>query len=228
MATKKAKPQQTVSAKDLSPADRRALLAELKNELKAEEAKVQTKRKGYKEKVNKKLPGLFQVLKEASGILASAKKKVYKELQELVKEKSLVYDREQDQFSHTFSSDEGISITIGHRMLDGYDDTAAVGLQKINDFLESLGKDENSRRLVRTIKKLAEKDSSGNLKPSKVLLLRQLADETKSKLFRDGVQIVQAAYRPTRSKQFVTCRYKGPDGATIELPLSISDVKMEK
>lgn len=212
---------------DLSPAQKAALKKQIEKEMKAESEKVKKERKDYKEHVNKKIPSLFIMLQKCSNDLAKAKKRIYDELQSLVTKKSEVYDREQDQTSHSFTTDEGITITIGYRHNDGWDDTVDVGIQKVTDFIQGLGKDENSKKLVKTILQLLAKDKSGTLKASRVLQLKKLADDIGEPKLQDAIQIIQDAYRPVRTKQFVTCRYKDSTGDTKELPLNISDVEIE-
>lgn len=216
-----------ITLSELTPQQKKALKAELEKEMKSEQQKVAEQRKDYKEKVNKTLPALFKVLQSCSSSLAAAKKKVYDELAGLVDLKSEVYERNQDkQISHSFSTEDGTTIIIGYRMNDGWDDTMQVGVEKITDYMKSLGKDANSKKLVKTIMQLLSKDNKGNLKASRVLQLKKLADEIGDKKFIDAIQIIQDAYRPTRSKQFVSCRYKNTIGESIELPLSITDAEI--
>lgn len=213
-----------VKLADLSPAEKAALKKELAKDMKDQEQQVKAKRAGYKEKVNKRIPSLFKVLTECSEKLAAAKKKIYADLVSLVNEKSAVYDREQDQSSHSFTTDDGITISIGYRHNDGWDDTVEVGIQKVTDYIQKLGKDDNSKKLVKTILQLLAKDKTGTLKASRVLQLKKLADDIGDAKLKDAIQIIQDAYRPTRTKQFITCKYKDSTGANKELPLSISDV----
>lgn len=215
-----------VTLADLTPAEKMKLKKELEKDLRKETDKVQKERKGYKDQVNKVLPELFTILTAASTQLATAKKKVYATLVSLVEKKSAVYDRKQDQGSHSFTTDDGIGITIGYRHNDGWDDTVTVGVQKVTDYIQKLGKDENSKKLVKTILQLLSKDKTGTLKASRVLQLKKLADDIGDKKLIDAIEIIQAAYRPSRSKQFVTCRYLDSTGASKELPLSISDVEL--
>ncbi len=210
----------------LTPQEKRELLNQLKNEQRANEELIQKRRAGYKAHVNKKIPGLFTLLKECNDKLSKTKERIYRDIAALVKEKSEVYDREQDQSSHTFTTDDGISITIGYRMNDGWDDTVDVGIQKVHDRIKEFGTDANSKKLVKVVLQLLSKDGAGNLKASRVLQLRKLAEETKDKSFIDAIQIIQDAYKPVRSKQFITAKYKDDKGATLELPLSISDIEL--
>jgi hypothetical protein len=215
-----------VTLDDLSPEAIAALKLQLKKETKSKETKVKELRKGYKDEVNKKIPALFRMLTACSAQLSAAKSKVYKELDSLVTMKSEVYERDQDQGTHSFTTDDGTTITIGYRMNDGWDDTAEVGIQKVTDFIKSLGKDKDSKTLVETVLQLLSRDNKGNLKASRVLQLKKLADNTGHKKFIDAIQIIQDAYRPSRSKQFVTCRYKNETGETKELPLNISEAEI--
>jgi hypothetical protein len=209
---------------DLTPQQRAVLKNELKKELQEKESQVKELRKGYKDQVNKTIPELFQKLKKSSELLATVKEQVYNNLQALVQMKSDVYDREQDQGSHSFTTDDGTTIIIGNRSIDGWDDTVDVGIQKVTDYIQSLGKDANSKRLVKTVLQLLSKDKTGNLKASRVLQLKKLAEDIADAAFIDAIQIIQDAYRPNKTKQFVTCRYKDEVGKVIELPLSITDV----
>ena len=109
-------------------------------------------------------------------------------------------------------------------MVDGWDDTVNAGVDKIKQFLESLAQDENSAKLVTAINKLLKKDANGNLKSSRVLELRQLADEWKDEQFVDAVNIIQSAYRPVRSAFFIEAWYTNAQGKKIYYPLSISAV----
>lgn len=211
----------------LSAKEKAALMRELKEELAAEEREKTERRRKYKDAVNKKVPSLFVTLKKANDVLTAAKKKVYDELADLITEKGSVYDRHQDQASHTFSTEEGLSITIGYRTNDGWDDTVDVGIQKVTDYIQSLGKDANSRKLVKTVLQLLAKDKTGNLKASRVLQLKKLADDIGDKNFSDAILIIQDAYRPSRSKQFVSARFvDAQSGVWQDLPLSISDVPL--
>lgn len=217
-----------VKLADLSTAQKAALKKQLEKEMKAESDQIKKQRKDYKDQVNKKIPSLFSVLQKCSTDLAKAKKKVYAELSSLVTKKSEVYDREQDQTSHSFTTDDGITISIGYRQNDGWDDTVEVGIQKVTDYIQGLGKDENSKKLVKTILQLLAKDKSGTLKASRVLQLKKLADDIGDPKLKDAIQIIQDAYRPVRTKQFVTCRYKDANnGENKELHLNISDVELE-
>lgn len=216
-----------IDIKNLSPEDKKLLLQQLEEEQKTAQREITEKRNKYKENVERDVTELFPLLKSASETLAKVKQAVYNRLQKLVIEKAIVFEREEDQYSHSFSNKEGnITIIIGYNMIDGWDDTANTGMAKVNDYLKSLGKNKEARILVDSITKLLSKDSKGNLKASRVLQLKQIADKTENKEFIDAIQIIQDAYRPVRSKEYVRCLYKNEMGEQVILPLSITDAQL--
>lgn len=212
---------------DLSP----EAIEELKQQALAEEKdkanKVKEERKAYKSLVDETLPELFKKLVSAAELLGRVKQEVFTGVQTLVKMKSDVYEREDEQHSHSFTTGDGLTIIIGHRMNDGWDDTVNVGVQKVHDFLDTLGTDKKSKDLVKAILQLLSKDSKGTLKASRVLQLKKIADDMGDAKFIDAITIIQDAYRPTKSKEFVTARYTGADGVKLDLPLDITSVDMD-
>jgi hypothetical protein len=209
---------------DLTKQQKNALLKELREE----EAQQKEQRKAYKEKVDKVVPTIFEKLHKLSNSIAQVKTDVYKSLEGLVNEKGEVYQRDgEEQQSHSFTSIDGSkTITIGYRVNDGWDDTINVGIAKVNEFIQTLAKDKASRALVDTILQLLSKDAKGNLKASRVLQLQKMAEEFNNTDFNDAINIIKDAYRPVRTKQFVSVRYKDERGEVVELPLSITDAPL--
>lgn len=219
--------KEKITLDKLSPEEKAALKKELEQEQKTESERIRKERAQYKQLVDEAVKVLFPVLKEVNKALADAKRYVYDNLDSLTKMKSELYDREDDQFSHSFSSADGsITIIIGCNVSDGWDDTVDVGIGKVNDYLQSLITDKKSKDLVDTVMKLLSKDSKGNLKASRVLQLKQLAEKNGDKKFMDAINIIQDAYKPVKSKEFVRCIYKNEKGENTILPLSITDAEM--
>ena len=222
-------PVQPVDISQLSGDQVTALMKQLEQKQADEKKQVTEKRKQYKDNVHTQVSTLFPMLQHVSEVLGDVKKAVFTRLQELVVQKALIFDRKEDQTSHSFTTKEGdITIIIGYNMIDGWDDTAAVGMGKVHDYLASLGKNKDTRILVRAINKLLSKDSKGNLKASRVLQLKKMAEETGDKMFIDALQIITDAYRPVRSKEYVRCIYKdSATGENVILPLSITDALLQ-
>ena len=209
--------------KDLTPAQ----IKELKQQLKEEEKTLNEQRKVYKKKVNDTVPEIIVMLKELSKIISVAKGNVYEKLEGLITEKAEAYQKEETQQTHSFSTEDGCAtVTIGFRVNDSWDDTVNVGVQKVKEFISSMGKNSETRALTNTILELLSNDSKGNLKASRVLQLNKFAQEINNAEFTDAIKIIQDAYRPIRTKQFVSVRYKNERGEISELPLSITDAPM--
>ena len=214
----------SVTLADLTPEEKLQLLNELQQQEKDKSETQRIERQKYKELVDKEITICFPVLQEVSKAISAAKKYVYDNLSTLISIKSEIYEREADQNSHSFTNQNGtITIILGYNMLDSYDDTVDVGVSKVQDFLKTLGKDKESSDMVDTISKLLSRDTKGNLKPSRVIQLQQWAEKTGNKGFIDAIKIIQDAYKPVRSKEFIRCIFKNEKGENITVPLSITD-----
>ncbi|MFK8283515.1 DUF3164 family protein [Capnocytophaga canis] len=205
---------------DLSQLSAQELQAELQ---KRQNAQAEN-RKAYKDLVNKNLKGIIAALKILSDDLSKEKLSVFQSLKILLDLKNEVYKVKGDQQSHTFSDDEGNTITYGFRTIDNWDDTVNAGVEKVRDFISSLAKDDNSAKLVDVINRLLRKDAKGNLKASRVLELTKIAEEFNSPEFTDAVRIIAQAYKPQKSAFFVDASYTDPQGKKVNIPLNISAV----
>lgn len=222
----------TIDINTLSPEERLKLLQsvapeELKAAAKAVEAVKNESRATYKETVKESVPVFINTLLNISKMLSVAKLEVFQGLSILLEMKSEVYDIKQGQQGHSFSDDKGNGITYGFRVVDGWDDTVNAGIDKIKEVIESMAKDENSAKLVSTINKLLKKDAKGNLKSSRVLELRQLAEEFNDEKFTDAVGIIQDAYKPERSAFFIEAYTTNAQGKKEFIPLSITSVDFQ-
>ncbi|ROH98311.1 DUF3164 family protein [Chryseobacterium sp. G0240] len=219
----------TIDINTLSPEQRQAILnqlspEELKAAAKAAESAKYESRIAYKETVKESIPTFINTLLNISGMLSNAKLEIFQGLSILLAMKSEVYDIKQGQQGHSFSDDQGNGVTFGFRVIDGWDDTVNAGIDKIKEFIDSMAKDENSAKLVTTINKLLKRDAKGQLKSSRVLELRQLAEEFNDDKFRDAVEIIQDAYKPVRSAFFIEAYTTNAQGKKEFIPLSITSV----
>jgi hypothetical protein len=137
-----------------------------------------------------------------------------------------LFKTKSDRNSDTYTTENGaVSIKLGSRIHEGWDDTIEVGVQKVKTYLKTVAKDENSANLVDTVMGLLSKDRKGNLKASKVLELEKLAVKSGDESFIDGINIIKEAYRPVPSCQFIEVVYKDEKGNECSLPLSMSAIK---
>lgn len=191
---------------------------------KAEKEHAQQQREEYKKFVSGLVDEIFPTLESLSSALRDRKKQVYDSFNTAVDLKKELYNVKEDQNSHTFSNKEGNKrISIGYSTLDNYDDTVNEGIAKVKEYISSLANNEETQRLVEAIMQLLSKDKKGNIKPSKVITLSNLADKSDNDLFKDGVKIIKEAYKPVFSKQQVRAEYKDEKGVWVNVPLGITE-----
>ncbi len=205
---------------DLNNLSTDQLAAELK---KRSEAKA-NQRKEYKNLVEEIVPEQVNRLISLNDHIAKAKTEVYQSLEALMALKQELYSVKSNQRSHAFTTTNGKTIEIGYRITDGWDDTVTAGEAKVAEFINSLAKDENSKKLVSTVNRLLKRDANNNLKASRVIELKSLADEFNNELFNDGVAIILEAYRPKSSAFYIKATYKDANGKEQAIPLNISAV----
>lgn len=170
----------------------------------------QTDRETYKELVDETIRRVFPAAKTLSILLGAVKKCIYDEFNEALDLKAKLYGVKEGQQSHTFTTSDGkLRIMLGYNATDDYDDTVNEGIKKVQDYISSLAKDKETETLVNAVLRLLAKDGkTGNLKASRVLQLRKMAEDSRNAEFLDGVQIIETAYRPAISKQYVKAQYK--------------------
>lgn len=198
---------------------------ELKEEMQRRAAAKENDRQAYKQTVAETIPQIFLSLEAVSNTLTNLKTSIFSDISNLLQLKQSVYGIKKGQQSHTFTTEDGKSISIGYRVTDGWDETVSAGIEKINQFMESLAKNEESAKLVNVINKLLKKDAKGNLKANRVVELQQMASDFNSPLFDDGIKIIVDSYKPVKSSYFIEASITNDTGTKIHLPLSISSAK---
>ena len=130
-----------------------------------------------------------------------------------------------DQRSHTFTnSDSTLRITLGVNCIDGYRDTVEDGIAMVKAYIESLATDDKSKVLVSAVLRLLSRDGQGNLKASRVLQLRKMAEESGDERFIEGVKIIEESYQPTVTKRYIRAEYKDSKNAWRYIPLDMTAV----
>ena len=71
--------------------------------------------------------------------------------------------------------------------------------------------------------KLLAKDQKGNLKASRIIQLRKIAEESGNDRFMEGVRIIEEAYRPAISKQYIRVEIKDANGMWKNIPLGMTE-----
>jgi hypothetical protein len=191
--------------------------------LKQKQAQKETDRETYKILVTDTVPKAVERLLYISELLSDAKKDTFNYFKDIMELKSSIYGVKEKQQSHTFSNDK-YSVTIGYRIVDGWDDTVSAGIQKVNNYIQSLATDDKTGALVDTVFNLLKKDAKGNLKASRVLELQKLTAKFNNDDFTDGVSIILDAYKPVRSSWFIEADVIKENNEKESIPLSMSSV----
>lgn len=189
------------------------------------EEKNKQDRQLYRQMMNDFVEEKYPKLIQASKNLSELKKEVYndaKAIIDLKQEIGLV--KNEDQNEHTFSSFDGKQkISVGSTIVDDYDDLVDDGIFLIEECLNDLATDEKSKKFVNLIRHLLAKNKKGNLKASRVIMLRQHAEELGDKRILQGVKIIEESYKPRRTKQYVRAKQKDEMGAFVDLPLAMTE-----
>ena len=175
------------------------------------------------EQVNETIPELQSVSEQ----LSMVKKAVFDNFQSLLDMKKDVMKITKDgQRSHTFTNSDGnFRIILGYHVLDNYKDTVQDGIDMVKEYITSLAESDETKSLVDMVLKLLSKDQKGNLKASRVLQLRQIAEEVNNEKFTEGVEIIMNSYAPTPSKKFIQAFAKNDKDEWEVIPLSLTDAK---
>ncbi len=215
-----------IDIKALTPEQRRALAEQLKADEKTAKEKRAADLKALDELAAGTLPESMRILREASQTLEQAKAKVFSDFEIYLKQKIETIGIKSNQQSHTITSG-GESIRLGYRITDGYGENASYGIAMIHKFIGTLGKDENSKKLLSMIYRLLQRNGKGDLDSKKVLELRQIADKDFPDTdFQRGVELIQAEYKPKLSKWFIEASYTDKTGIEKNLPLSITSAEL--
>lgn len=210
----------------MTASEREAFEAFRREQERKEKAAERAKMRGeYSRMVDEEVAEAIPELQELSAELGALKRTVYDNFRAVLEMKTDVMGLTRDgQFTHTFTHSDGtMRITLGNRTIDSYRDTVEEGIQMVKSYIVSLAKDDESSALVEAVMRLLSRDKRGQIKASRVLELRQLADKSGNEQFVEGVRIIEEAYNPTRTKTFVKAEVKTEDGWQT-IPLNITEV----
>lgn len=218
----------TIDINKLSPDQRKEFIQQAREIEKQEKEKRIQDMKALDELAAECLPGSMEILRQASAALEEAKAKVFSEFEAYLKMKIATIGVKNNQQSHTITVEKE-SIKLGYRITDGYGENASYGIAMVHKFLQTLGKDENSQKLLGSLMRLLQRNGKGDLDSKKVLELKQIADKDYPGTdFQKGVEIIQEEYKPKLSKWFIEAYYKDEIGVERSLPLSMTSVDLPK
>ena len=166
---------------------------------------------------------------ELSGDIKAVKDTVFGNFAAIIDMKAELFGtKDGGQYSHTFTnSDSTLRLTLGVNTVDGYRDTVEDGIAMVRGYIESLATDDKSKALVSAVLRLLSRDGQGNLKASRVLQLRKMAEGSGDDQFLEGVRIIEESYQPSITRRYIRAQRKNPKtGAWVNIPLGITDVDL--
>ncbi len=191
----------------------------------AEERKRKEDRQVYASMVDDEIAAAIPELRRLSADIREVKRKVYNNFSDVLRLKADVLRLTKDnQRTHTFTHSNGTErLTLGCYCVDSYRDTVEDGISMVRQYIESLATDDKTKALVNAIMRLLSRDAMGNLKASRVLQLRKMAEDSGDPRFKEGVQIIEESYMPQMTRQFIRAEYKDKKGVWHTIPLSVTD-----
>ena len=196
------------------------------DEKKQAAAERKRQREEYATMVDDEINTAIPQLRELSEAIRTVKDTVFGNFDAILKMKAEILGlTKDDQRSHTFTnSDSTLRITLGVNCIDVYRDTVEDGIAMVKAYIESLATDDKSKVLVSAVLRLLSRDGQGNLKASRVLQLRKMAEESGDERFIEGVRIIEESYQPTVTKRYIRAEYKDSKNAWRYIPLDMTAV----
>lgn len=216
-----------IDIKDLTEKQIKELTEQLKQKAAQEAARRRQDKETYEELKNLAIKESFQLLSSLSKTIMSVRERVFDNFHDVLQLKKIAYELTDEQMekqeSHTFTSSDGqLSIIIGSNTVDRWDETVDVGIVKVNEWLQSMAKDEASGKLVSFITDMLKPNKDGVLKANRILDLSKKAAEFGDIKLIEAVDLIREAYRPAKTSQYIKVKMKGENNEDVWLPLSMS------
>ncbi len=206
----------------MTAAERAELKAQLEAQERAEKQKREDDINAYKDLVSEFCRKTKDDMMELSAEMRRRKDKVFGNVTAIIDMKEALFKTKVNRHSNSFTSEDGITVSLGRRTVDGWDDTVEAGIEKVKEFLATLAKDDNSAKLYEVVMRLLTKDRKGNLKASAMLQLEQYAAKWNEPLFTEGVEIIRNSYHPRETCDYISVTYKDSEGKEHAIPLSLA------
>ena len=203
------------------------LLKKAREQKAKEEAELKQKAEldKYHASIDKCIAKAVKKAQRASDILKTTKSEVYDLFKDAIEKKEEILKVKSERRSNTFTNSEGTArVELGFRVNDNYDDTVNEGLEIVNQYIDSLVKDDDTKKLVGMIRALLnDRWKNGQLKAENVLRLRKEADNSDNEEFKRGVKIICDSYKPVRTKDYIRVEVKDETGAWTVVPLNCTN-----
>ena len=211
----------------MTAAEKEAFEAFQKAQAKKEaEQKAKEQRELYSKMVDEEIENSIPELSSLSEQIKATKETIYGNFKTILEMKQEIFASKikDSQRSHTFTNSEGNKrITLGVYVTDGYRDTVEEGIDIVKEVISGFANSAETEALVKMVLKLLSRDAKGTLKASRIVQLRKIAEESGNDRFIEGVKIIEEAYQPAVSKQYVRAEMKDEKGQWKVIPLGITE-----
>lgn len=182
-------------------------------------------RETYRRMSQEAVAETFVEIKRLSELMQATKKMVMERFLAILKLRDEAFDTDPKQSQYSFV-DEGVTqrIILGRYKKYMHDTTAEAGIEMVKGYLEKLGTDSETQKLVRIILDLLSENAQGELEPDKILQLDRYAEEFGSEEFAEGVKIIKESLVFDWTKYFFRAEEKTEGGAWKSVPLSMINI----
>lgn len=210
----------------LTAEQKRQLRQQFEAEERAEKENMQKMHEDYETLKDEQVKVSFKRLQNISMALEEEKVDIFNQFGVLLAMKKELHNLTDEQMelqqSHTFTTSKNdISLIIGSNAIDGWTDDVNIGIQGINDWIDTKITDPDDRAIIRT---LLKPDKNGVLKANRVLELSNEAHKRGDKELIKHVDFVQSQYRPVKTSTYVKAKFKDANGVWQWLALTMSAV----
>ena len=183
-------------------------------------------REAYRKLSEDAVDELFPEIEALYEHMQEVKKKVMERFLSILKMRDEAFGTDSKQGQYTFiNGGRYRRITVGRYKKFMHDTTAEAGIEKVKGYLETLGTDSETQKLVRIILDLLSENAQGELEPDKILQLDRYAEEFGNEEFSEGVRIIKESLIFDWTKFFFRAQKKNEGGAWKGIPLSMTDVE---
>ena len=182
-------------------------------------------RETYRRMSQEAVAETFVEIKRLSELMQATKKMVMERFLAILKLRDEAFDTDPKQSQYSFV-DEGVTqrIILGRYKKYMHDTTAEAGIEMVKGYLEKLGTDSETQKLVRIILDLLSENAQGELEPDKILQLDRYAEEFGSEEFAEGVKIIKESLVFDWTKYFFRAEEKTEGGAWKSVPVSMINI----
>ncbi|PTN08065.1 hypothetical protein C8N47_111105 [Mangrovibacterium marinum] len=226
METQATQAASAINISELTPEQRRQLMADLEAEEQAKKAAEQKLKEDYAALKNDQVNETFGRLRMLEIGIKAEKTDIYEQFQTLMAMKMEIFgltdaDIEMQQ-SHTFTNDAGThSIILGSNVIDGWTDEVGIGIDAVNKWIDAKITDPKAHGLL---KAMLKPNKDGVLQANRVLDMAKEARKIGDKELIEWVVFIQDQWRPVKTSTYVKAKWRDTNNKWQWLALSMSAV----